>query len=57
MAGYCPSFFLLLFMDLKNAKENEKRPEKEFFSCGTNAVNQDSCHLARSWIQPYNNGS
>ena len=56
MAGYCPSSFLLLFMDLKNAKKNEKRPQKTF-SYGTNAVNQDSCHVACSWIQPYNNGS
>lgn len=31
MAGYCPSLFLLLFMDLKNAKKNEKRPKKELF--------------------------
>lgn len=31
MAGYCPRLFLLLFMDLKNAKKNEKRPKKELF--------------------------
>ena len=31
MAGYCPSLFLLLFMDSKNAKKNEKRPKKELF--------------------------
>lgn len=57
MAGYCPSLFLLLFMDLKNAKKERKKAKKRTFSCSTKAVNQDSCHLARSWIQPYNDGS